>query len=141
MAKRVLKEVSAPYTVNVNDETIGHEPVVISRDGEPFVVVLPYAEYIRLMARQIAPSPGVDPDSSLLDRERAAFRRLLPDLLRDHQGEWVAIVDGQPVEFGPDFATVIVHVRQRYGQRAVYVQEILESPRVYKIESPRLVRR
>jgi len=141
MAKRVLKEVNAPYTVNVNDETIGHEPVVISRNGEPFVVMLPYAEYTRLIARQIAPSLGTDPDSSLLDRERAAFRRLLPDLLRDHQGKWVAIVDEQPVEFGPDFATVIVRVRQRYGQRAVYVQEILESPRIYKIESPRLVRR
>ncbi len=141
MAKRVLKEVSAPYTVTVNDETIGHEPVVISRNGEPFVVMLPYAEYTRLMARQNALPHGTVHDSSVLDRERAAFRRLLPDLLRDHQGEWVAIVDEQPVEFGPDFATVIVRVRQRYGQRAVYVQEILESPRVYKIESPRLARR
>jgi hypothetical protein len=73
-------------------------------------------------------------DSPDFERERAAFRRLLPELLKAHRGEWVAIVNEQAVEFGPDFSSVILRVRERFGQRPVYVQEILEKPRGYKLE-------
>ena len=33
------------------------------------------------------------------------------------------------MQFGPDFSSVIVPVRQRFGQRPVYVHEISEEPR------------
>ncbi len=57
-----------------------------------------------------------------------------------HRSEWVAIVDEQPVQFGPDFSSVIIPVRQRFGLRPVFVHEILEQPRVYKMPSRRVVR-
>lgn len=138
MADRMLKEVNAPYTVNAEDEAVGRDTIVIRRNGEPIAVVLPFAEYEGLLARQSAQTSSSDP---IFDRERAAFHRLLPELLKTHRGEWVAIVDEQPVEFGPDFSSVIVRVRQRFGQRPVYAHEILERPRTYKISSPRVVRR
>lgn len=78
---------------------------------------------------------------SIFERERAAFQRLLPELFKAHRGEWVAIVDEQPVEFGPDFSSVIVPVRQRFGQRPIYVHEVSEQPRIYKITSPHVRRR
>jgi len=141
MARQALREVNAPYTVNSEDEAIGRDTIIIRRNGEPVAVVVPYAEYVELLARPSAqPSEPVsgDPD---FERERAAFRRLLPELLKAHRGEWVAIVNEQAVEFGPDFGSVILRVRERFGQRPVYVQEILEKPRVYKIGSPRVIRR
>ncbi|HET7089609.1 MAG TPA: DUF5678 domain-containing protein [Anaerolineae bacterium] len=140
MARQALREVNAPYTVNSEDEAIGRDTIVIRRSGEPVAVVVPYAEYVELLARPSAqPSEPVsgDPD---FERERAAFRRLLPELLKAHRGEWVAIVNEQAVEFGPDFGSVILRVRERFGQRAVYVQEILEKPRVYKFGSPHVIR-
>jgi hypothetical protein len=135
MTEKVVKEVSAPYLVNVEDEAIGRETIIIRRNGEPVAVVVPFADYQALTLR--TPS-AVD---ATFDRERSAFQRLLPELLATHRGEWVAIVDEQPVEFGPDFSSVIVPVRQRFGQRPVYVHEVVEQPRVYKISSPRVVRR
>ena len=81
------------------------------------------------------------PDDLGFEQERTAFQRLLPELLKAHRGEWVAIVDGQPVEFGPDFSSVIAPVRQRFGQRPVCVREISEQARIYKISSPRLIHR
>ncbi len=134
MTTRTLKEVSMPYLVNAEDEAIGRDTIVIRRNGEPVAVVIPFAEYQALVAR---PQPG----DLGFDRERTAFQHLLPELLKTHRGEWVAIVDGQPVEFGPDFSSVIVPVRQRFGQRSVYVHEISEQARIYKISSPRLTRR
>ncbi len=134
MAMRTLKEVSVPYTVSAEDEAIGRDTIVIRRNGEPIAVVIPFAEY---QAMTVQPLPG----DSGFEQERAAFQRLLPELLETHRGEWVAIVDGQPVEFGADFGSVIVPVRQRFGQRPVYVHEISEPARVYKISSPRLSRR
>ncbi len=140
MAPRILKEVNAPYTVNPEDETIGRETVIIRRNGEPVAVLMPYTEYTELLARQDVPSSAPISDNPGFERERAAFHHLLPELLKAHRGEWVAVVNEQAVEFGPDFGSVILRVRERFGQRPVYVQEILERPRVYKFGSPRVIR-
>ena len=134
MATHTLKEVSVPYTVNAEDEAVGRDTIVIRRNGEPVAVVVPFAEYQALVAQPL-------PADLDFEQERAAFQRLLPELLKTHRGEWVAVVDGQPVEFGPDFSSVIAPVRQRFGQRPVYVREISEQARIYKISSPRLTRR
>ncbi len=134
MVTHTLKEVSVPYTVNAEDETVGRDTIVIRRNGEPIAVVIPFAEYQAMTAQPLPGDPG-------FEQERAAFHRLLPELLKTHRGEWVAIVDGQPVEFGPDFSSVIALVRQRFGQRPVYVHEISERARIYKSLSPRLTRR
>ena len=140
MAPQTLKEVSVPYTVNPEDEAIGRDTIIIRRNGEPVAVVVPYAEYTELLARPSPQSSEPVSDNPDFARERAAFRRLLPELLKAHRGEWVAIVDEQAVEFGPDFGSVILRVRERFGQRPVYVQEILEKPRVYKIGPPHIIR-
>jgi len=139
MASRIVKEANAPYIVNPDDEAIGRDTIVIRRNGEPVAVVLPYADYAKLVEHE--QSVALAAPSTAFERERAAFHRLLPELLNSHRGEWVAIVDEQAVEFGPDFSSVIRRVRERFGQQPVYVQEILEKPRVYKVGSPRIVRR
>ncbi|MGQ0603676.1 MAG: DUF5678 domain-containing protein, partial [Anaerolineales bacterium] len=97
------------------------------------------AEYQALMALRPDLSPESVTHDPEFERNRAAFQRLLPELLREHHGEWVAIVDEQPVQFGPDFQSVIVPLRERFGQRSAYVQEISETPRVYRIGGPRLM--
>ena len=141
MASRIVKEANAPYIVNPDDEAIGRDTIVIRRNGEPVAVVLPYADYAKLVEHEHEQSVAPAAPSTAFERERAAFHRILPELLNSHRGEWVAIVEEQAVEFGPDFSSVIRRVRERFGQRPVYVQEILEKPRVYKIESPLVIRR
>jgi prevent-host-death family protein len=135
-----MRETNAPYLVGADDQALGTETIVIQRNGRPIAVVVPYEEYAALIAQQThQPSPPESaPDE--LARERAAFERKLPGLLAAHHGEWVAFVDEQPVEFGSDFSSVIRRVRARFGQRPVYVQEIREQPRVYKMSAPRLSR-
>ena len=45
MTEKSIKEVSAPYTVNVEDEAVGRETIIIRRNGEPVAVVVPFADY------------------------------------------------------------------------------------------------
>jgi len=135
MAPRTIKEVNAPYIVDAEDKSIGRETIIIRHDGEPVAVIVPYADYTELIARQPGRPVETSSDESAFERERAAFRRLLPELINTHRGEWVAIVDEQAVEFGIDFSSVIRRVRERFGQRPVYVQEVLEKPRVIKEET------
>jgi hypothetical protein len=135
---QTLKEVKTPYTISPDVESLAHEPLLIRRDDEAWVVVaMPYAEYQHWQAQKASRSPSETGDSEF-ERNRAAFQRLLPELLKEHRGEWVAIVDEQPVQFGPDFESVIVSARERFGQRSMYAQEILETPRVYYLGSPQL---
>lgn len=137
----LIREVQTPYTINPNDQLIGRETIILQHDGQPIAAVVPYAEYQELLAQRkdVAKLEPISNDPQF-ERERAAFQRLLPELLKEHRGEWVAIVDETPVQFGKDFKSVIVPVRERYGQRSVCVQEILETPRIYKIESPTVIR-
>lgn len=135
---QIIREIQAPYTLAVDDEAIGRETIVLQRGGKPVAVVVPYEEYKTLVGLKRSASQPTDPQ---FERERSAYRQLLPELLRTHRGEWVAIVNEQAVAFGPTFQSVIVPVRERFGQRPVFVQEILENPRIRNIPSPQVLRR
>jgi hypothetical protein len=50
----------------------------------------------------------------LYQRNIATFSRLLPELLREHQGEYVAIRDEQVVGFGHDATALWQTTREKY---------------------------
>ncbi|MBI5349551.1 MAG: hypothetical protein HZB77_09605 [Chloroflexi bacterium] len=75
---QVIREAQTPYIVSPNDEALGRETIIVQRNGEPFVAVMPYAEYQQLMAvNTVAPSVSSS-DDPIFERNRAAFQRLLP---------------------------------------------------------------
>ena len=81
MSPRTLKEVNTPYVVNPEDEALGRDTIVIRRNGEPVAVIMPYAEYTELTAGHYTATfefVATHPD---FERDRAAFRRLLSELL------------------------------------------------------------
>ena len=137
---QVIREAQSQYIVAPNDEALGHETIIVQRDGQPFVAVVPYTEYQQLMAlKMVAPpaSPSTDP---IFERNRIAFQKLLPDLLKTHRGKWVAIVNEKVAVIGDSSALVIEEVIRKFGNVRVYVQEVLETRRVYRIPGPRVAR-
>ncbi|MBI5715131.1 MAG: hypothetical protein HZC38_17170 [Chloroflexi bacterium] len=137
---QVIREAQTPYIVSPNDEALGRETIIVQRNGEPFVAVMPYAEYQQLMAvNTVAPSVSSS-DDPIFERNRAAFQRQLPDLLKTHRGKWVAIVNEKVAVIGDSSAWVIEEVIRKLGNVRVYVQEVLETRRVYRISGPRVVR-
>jgi Family of unknown function (DUF5678) len=74
------------------------------------------------------------------ERERRAFLRLLPELLKTHAGQYVAVHNEQVVDSGPDDIGLVRRVQQRIGYVPIHVARVERQPRVFRIPGPRIVR-
>ena len=130
----VLCETQAPYTLTV-DETTFHEPVVLERAGQPVAVLVPIAEYEAFRAWQQSEERRSRRQAQMeaFERERVAFERMKPELLRTHRGKVVAIYQGQVVQVGTDIAETLDAAYSQFGYVPCYVQRVEETPHVYKI--------
>lgn len=73
-------------------------------------------------------------------REQQAFRRLLPELLKTHRGQYVAVHEGQVVESGPNKLTVAGRAYARFGYVPIYVSLVTDQPPLpIRLPSPRLL--
>jgi hypothetical protein len=63
------------------------------------------------------------------EREQRAFHRLLPELLKTHHGQYVAIHDEQVVDSGADQLEVALRVWKRIGPTAINVTLVRREPR------------
>lgn len=86
----------------------------------------------RTEAKPLAPS-------GKFERERAAFHRLLPELLKTHHGKVVAIHDERVIAEGVDDAVVTAEAYARAGYTELYVGEVTATPQVVRINSPRVL--
>jgi hypothetical protein len=72
-------------------------------------------------------------------REQRAFRKLLPDLLRLHRDQFVAIHEGQVVESGGDKLEVARRAYSRFGYVPIFVSRVTDEPIApVRVPSPRL---
>ena len=138
MKTLVLKEAQAPYTLTLDETALSEGPVQVLQGERVIGVLVPPEEYTAFRAWQEAQHhpQRVGQDHGALEREAAAFAALLPELLREYRGRVVAIHDGQVVEVGhpgESVAQVAVRAYDRLGYVPVYVQQVEETPRVYRI--------
>src|SRR5262245_56346419 len=54
-------------------------------------------------------------------KEYLAFQRLLPELLKTYEGQYVAIFKEQPVDAGPDQLELVRRTRARLGNVTLHV--------------------
>jgi Family of unknown function (DUF5678) len=73
--------------------------------------------------------------------EQQAFHRLLPELLRTHRDQYVAIDEGQVVDSGVDQIEVAQRAYSRFGYVPILVTLVADRPLPpIRIPSPRVVR-
>ena len=71
-------------------------------------------------------------------REQRAFHQLLPELLRTHLDEFVAIHEGRVVESGVDKLDVARRAYERFGYIPIFISRIVAGPPApIRIPSPR----
>src|SRR5438445_4098975 len=87
------------------------------------------------------PAPNLpEHDESKWRSEQRAFRRQLPDLLKTHRHQYVAIHDGKVVESGNDKLAVAGRAYARFGYVPIYVGLVTDQPQpVGRLPSPRLL--
>lgn len=86
----------------------------------------------------LAPLPGT---SEKFERERAAFFRLLPELLKTHRGKVVAIHDEKVIAVGDERRPVIDAARKIAGRVDLFVETVAEEWPVERIGTRRVVGR
>jgi hypothetical protein len=77
------------------------------------------------------PAPAIPwppPPHSKWEREYRAFQRLLPQLLRTHCGQFVAIHDEQVIDSDRDAMTLILRVLARVGNVDIHVGLVTDQP-------------
>lgn len=98
----------------------------------------------RMSSAEILPAPVVDTRGVLptkWDREKAAFRALLPSLLDDHRGRYVAIHEGVVVASGDDQLRTAREAYAKFGYVPIYVGLVTDQPPPQlRVPTPRLVR-
>jgi hypothetical protein len=68
------------------------------------------------------------PPPTKFERERSAFLRLLPDLLKTHQGKYVAIHEERVVAEGDDKAAVALAAYRQVGYVELFVGKVTTEP-------------
>ena len=142
MAKTIsLKDSPATYAAAIEQFKTTNEPLVVEQDGKPFAVVIPYAEYLKLaeLREREKNEAWLAQQHQIIRQEEAAFERMKPELLKTHKGKFVAIHDGQLVDFDDNESTLAKRVYARFGYRTILMTEVTETPRVYHVNSPRVV--
>ena len=91
---------------------------------------------------EVLPAPVLPPPiESKWRKEQQAFRRLLPELLRNYPDRYVAIHEKKVVEDGTDKLAVAGRAYARFGHVPIYVSLVTDQPLpVRRIPSPRLLR-
>lgn len=77
------------------------------------------------------PAPVLDfplPPRNKWEREYRAFLQLLPELLKTHRGQYVAVHDGRVVGVDDDKIELALQVYARIGYVPVYVGLVAERP-------------
>ena len=144
MKTLILKETQAPYTLTLDEGTLAEGPVRVLRGEQTIGVLVSPNEYKLFRAWRATQQrrPRTQQAHDPFEREVAAFERMLPDLLQKYRGRVVALHNGHVVEvgaLGESVAEVAGRVYDRIGYVPVYVQQVEETPRVYRITGPRLV--
>jgi len=127
-----LKETRIAYSLSLDKADLTQTPLIVEHEGEAVAALVPITEYrqFETWRKRQATSRLAEPDDAF-ERERAAFERLKPQLLKTHRGKFVAVVDEQVVDLDTDRVRLALRVYDRFGYRPIYVQMIEEHlPRV-----------
>jgi hypothetical protein len=84
-------------------------------------------------AGAVGDGPTNDPK---FNHEWAAFHELLPELLKTHCGQYVAIHEGRVVGSGTDKVAVSMDAHRQFGNISILVREVTETPHVVRIMTP-----
>jgi hypothetical protein len=68
---------------------------------------------------------------------RKKFEQILPELLKEHEGKFAAVVDDH-VEIHEDETQLLKMVIEKYGYKTMYVDRISLEKRAVRMRSPRI---
>jgi hypothetical protein len=132
-----INETQATYSIPFNEATLAEGPVILERKGRRIAVIISADEFQAFRTWRDGRS-WQQKQLSHLYAERAAFQRLLPELLKTHRGQFVAIHNGRFVDADAN-ESALARRAIAQGYKPFYIQEVNAEPRIYELPSPEVV--
>ena len=134
MSKTItLEEARSAYSLAVDASEIHEGPIFVEHEGRVVAVIISADDYREHISSAF--DTWRHEQLQRLEPNRTAFQRLLPELLKTHKGQFVAIYQGRLVDADPDRAALVRRTRSK-GYRPVYIQKVTAEPRLIELPSP-----
>ena len=127
-----LKEAQTAYSLAIETSQVSQGPIFVEHEGKPVAVIMSIEDYRRRFRTEH--EAWRHKQLQRMEPNRSAFRRLLPQLLKSHNNQFVAIYQERLVDADPDRAALAQRTRAR-GYRPVYIQKVTQQPRVVELPS------
>ena len=146
--ERLQRSASAPYhgpyqmQEHLTDEIISRIP----KEPFPLAVMLirqlaAISPSLGLAEAPILPRRELSKGLIIFQREKRAFERLKPGLLKTHRGQYVVIREEKAALFGHDKTELAKQAYEKFGYGPLYIGLVEEEPEVAHFPTPRVPRR
>ncbi len=90
---------------------------------------------------QALPAFYTDPRQPMMEIERQAFITMHPRLVEKFLGQYVAIYQGNLIDYDSDELALVDRIQEKYPDEVVLITEVLSNPeRVLHFRSPRFIK-
>ena len=127
-----LKEARAAYSLAIEASQLSQGPIFVEHKGKLVAVIVSIEDYQQRLPDEY--DAWRQEQLQRLEPNRTAFQQLLPELLKTHENQFVAICQGRLVDADPDRVALIQRTRAQ-GYRPVYIQKVTKEPRVVELPS------
>ncbi len=138
----LLKESRVPYNTVLEQTPQSGEVTFLERNGHAIAAVVSMDEFVAFQQWRAEETNRQrrQSEAAAIEREHAAFQKMLPELLQKYPGRVVAIHQGQIIAVGDQRMDVWQEARQQVNGAPVYVQTVESSPRIYNLPSRKVIR-
>jgi len=127
-----LKEARAAYSLAIEASQLSQGPIFVEHKGKLVAVIVSIEDYQQRLPDEY--DAWRQEQLQRLEPNRTTFQQLLPDLLKTHKNQFVAICQGRLVDADPDRVALIQRTRAQ-GYCPVYIQKMTKEPRVVELPS------
>ena len=128
-----LREAQTAYSLAIETSQVNQGPIFVEHEGRLVAVIMSIEDY-----RQRFPlehDAWRQEQLQRLEPNRTAFQRLLPELLKTHENQFVAICQGRLVDADPDRVALVQRTRAQ-GYRPVTIQKVTQELRIAELPCP-----
>ena len=122
-----LKEARTAYSLALEASQLSQGPIFVEHKGRLVAVILSIEDYQQRVHDEY--DAWRQEQLQRLEPNRTAFQLLLPELLKIHRNQFVAIYQGRLVDADLDRIALVQRTRAQ-GYRPVYIQKVTKKPRV-----------
>jgi hypothetical protein len=127
-----LKEARTAYSLALEASQLSQGPIFVEHRGRLVAVIMSIEDYQQRFPDEY--DAWRQEKLQRLEPNRTAFQQLLPELLKTHRNQFVAIYQEGLVDADPDRIVLVQRTRAQ-GYRPVYIQKVTKEPRVVELPS------